>query len=126
MAEKLSPNQVRRIEEIRQFQQVVDHVKRLTAELESSRAAKGKVIDNICGTIARELSQLRQRALTANVGTLGDTAGALAVLAGRGGGGINFKIRGLLEGVNSLNMQLDQSLKSAMEPEPKSAGKKPS
>ncbi|MGH7569350.1 MAG: hypothetical protein ACREL9_10360 [Gemmatimonadales bacterium] len=115
MAEKLSPNQVRRIEEIRHFQQVVEHVKRLVNELDSNRAAKGKVIDNLCGTIARELSQLRQRALTASVGTLGDTAGALAVLASRGGGGINFKIRGLLEGVTSLTMQLDQSLKSAMD-----------
>ena len=115
--QKLTPGQQRRIDEILQFQRVVDHVKGLVAELESNRAARSKIIDNICATIARELSQLRQRSLIANVGTLADTAGALAVLAARSGGGINFKIRALLEGVHSLNMQLDQSLKAAMAPE---------
>lgn len=114
---KITPNQQRRIDLILEFQRVVDHVKGLVAELESSRAARAQIIDNICGSIARELSQLRQKAMTANVGTLGDTAGALAVLAARSGGGINFKIRGLLEGVNSLGMQLDQALKAAMTPE---------
>lgn len=114
---KISPNQQRRIDLILEFQRVVDHVKGLVAELDSNRAARAVIINNICGSIARDLSQLRQKAMTANVGTLGDVAGALAVLAARTGGGINFKIRGLLEGVNSLNMQLEQSLKAAMTPE---------
>ena len=69
---------------------------------------------------------MRQRALSANVGTLADTAGGLAVLASRQGSGLNFKVRALAEGVNSLMLQLDQSLKSASQlekpgdpPEPK-------
>lgn len=126
MSQKLSPNQLRRIEEIRDFQKVVDHVKALVSELDSNRAAKAAVITNICGTLARELSQLRQRALTTDVGTLADIAGALAVLAGRSGGGINFKIRGLTEGVNSLTLQLEQSLKMALAPDSKGAPVKPS
>lgn len=119
MSEKLSPAQQRRVDEIRQFMRVVEHVRKLVAELDSSRAARAQIVDNICGSIARELSQLRQRALTANVGTLADTAGALAVLAGRGGSGITFKIRGLSEGVNSLTLQLEQALKQTLAPEKK-------
>ena len=110
---KLTPNQVRQIELIQGFIRNVDHVKKLVGELEGNRAARPVIINNICGSIARELSQMRQRALSANVGTLADTAGGLAVLAARQGSGLNFKVRALAEGVNSLMIQLDQSLKSA-------------
>jgi hypothetical protein len=113
VVQKLTPNQVRHIEEIQQFRRTVDHVKKLVAELESNRAARPVIINNICGAISRELSQMRQRALSANVGTLADVAGSLAVLAARQGSGLNFKIRALAEGVNSLTIQLDQSLKAA-------------
>ena len=113
MVQKLTPNQVRHIEQIQGFIKSVDHVKKLVGELEGSRAARPVIINNICGAIARELSQMRQRALSANVGTLADTAGALAVLAARQGSGLNFKVRALGEGVNSLMIQLDQSLKLA-------------
>ena len=127
MAEKkLSPNQLRQIELIQQFMRTVEHVKKLVAELEGNRAAKATVINGISGQIARELSQMRQRALTANVGTLADVAGALAVVAGRSGTGLNMKIRALGDGVNSMNMQLDQALKAAHQPEKSDAGKPPS
>ena len=96
----------------------VDHVKKLVAELESNRAANPKIINGICGTIARELSHMRQRALTANLGTLPDVAGSLAIVAGRAGTGINMKVRALADGVNSMTMQLDQALKSAHEASP--------
>jgi hypothetical protein len=125
VVQKQTPNQVRRIEEIQQFMRSVEHVKKLVAELESSRAARPVIINNICGAIARELSQMRQRALSANVGTLADVAGSLAVLASRQGSGINFKVRALAEGVNSLMIQLDQSLKSAATPEKGSAEQLP-
>ena len=126
MVEKLTPNQVRQIELIQGFIRNVEHVKKLVGELEGSRAARPVIINNICGAIARELSQMRQRALSANVGTLADTAGGLAVLASRQGSGINFKLRALAEGVNSLMIQLDQSLKSASQPEQPDAKQKPS
>lgn len=115
--QKLSPNQQRRVDTIHEYQMVVVHVKRLVAELDGNRAARTKIIDNICATLARELSQLRQRAMTSPVGTIGDIAGALSVLAARGGSGLAFKLRGLNDGVNSLNMQLDAAMKSAMQPE---------
>jgi len=118
MAGKLSADQQRRVDEILQFQRTVDHVAKLVAELEGNRAAKASYLDNLCETIARELSQMRQRALTANIGTIGDVAGAMSVMAGRGGG-IFMKIRGLNDGLSSLRMQLDVTLKQAMTPEPK-------
>ena len=115
---KLTPNQQRKVDTIQDYLSAVVHVKRLVAELDSNRAANNKVIDNICATIARELSQLRQRAMTAPVGTVGDVAGSLSVLAARGGSGIAFKIRGLHDGVNTLSMQLDAAMKSALTDKP--------
>ncbi|HJS43271.1 MAG TPA: hypothetical protein VJ755_07340 [Gemmatimonadales bacterium] len=113
--QKQSASQIRRIEELQQYVRALDHVKKLVAELESSRAAKASIINNICGSIARELSHMRQRALTANLGTLPDVAGNLAVVAGRGGTGLNMKLRALADGLNSMVMQLDQALKAARE-----------
>ncbi len=118
MVQKQSANQIRRIEELQQYVRTVDHVKKLVAELESNRAANPKIINGICGTIARELSHMRQRALTANLGTLPDVAGSLAIVAGRAGTGINMKVRALADGVNSMTMQLDQALRSAHEAPP--------
>jgi hypothetical protein len=126
VVEKLTPGQVRQIELIQGFIRNVEHVKKLVGELEGSRAARPVIINNICGAIARQLSQMRQRALSANVGTLADTAGGLAVLASRQGSGINFKLRALAEGVNSLMIQLDQSLKSASQIEKPDAEQTPS
>lgn len=114
MAGHLDANQQRRVDEIRAHLRTIDKVKRLVVELESNRAARSMIIDGICSNIERELSQMRQRALTANIGTLGDQAGALAVLAGRGGAGVQIKIRGLNEGLTGIVMQLDQALKTAM------------
>lgn len=118
MVQKQSATQIRRIEELQHYVRAVDHVKKLIAELESNRAAKVAIINGICGSIARELSHLRQRALTANLGTFPDVAGSLAVVAGRAGSGIAMKIRALQEGINSLTMQLDQALKMAHEASP--------
>ena len=113
--QKLSANQQRKVDTINLYQKAVDHAKRLVAELDGNRAARAKIVDNICASIARELSQLRQKAMTAPVGTVGDIAGSLSVLAARGGSGLAFKIRGLHEGINSLNMQLDAAMKSALQ-----------
>jgi hypothetical protein len=118
MVQKMSANQLRRIEELQQFVRTVDHVRKLIAELESNRAARPVILNGICSSISRELSQMRQRAMTANVGTLPDVAGNLAVIASRQGTGMNMKLRALQDGMNSMAMQLDQSLKSAHEAPP--------
>jgi hypothetical protein len=118
VVQKQSANQIRRIEELQQYVRTVDHVKKMVAELESNRAANIKVINGICSNIARELSHMRQRALTANLGTLPDVAGSLAIVAGRAGTGLNMKVRALQDGVNSMTMQLDQALKAAHEAPP--------
>jgi len=114
----LSPNQQRRVDEITEIQKTVGHVRTLVAELESNRAAKTNIVTNLCSTIARELSQMRQRLLTTPIGTIADIAGALSIMASRTGG-LNMKLRGLADGVNSMDMQLDQALKAAMVPEAK-------
>ena len=118
MVQKQSANQIRRIEELQGYVRTVDHVRKLVAELESNRAAKPKILNGICGNIARELSHMRQRALTANLGTLPDVAGTLAIVANRAGTGIMMKVRALADGVNSMTMQLDQALKLAHEMPP--------
>jgi len=124
MAERLTVEQHRRITEIQDYLKVVERVKHLVGELDANRAAPSRVLQGTCETIARELSQLRQRALTSNVGTIADVAGAMSVMAGRGGG-IHMKIRGLADGVNSLMMQLDHALKAAATPTPKREGDGP-
>jgi hypothetical protein len=118
VAQKQSATQIRRIEELQHYVRTVDKVRKLIAELEANRAAKLSILNGICGTIARELSHMRQRALTANLGTLPDVAGSLAMVAGRAGTGIMMKVRALHDGLTSITMQLDQALKMAHEAPP--------
>lgn len=122
MAElKLTPNQLRRIEEIQGYLRNLDHLKRLVAELESQRAAKPVVLQRISSQISREFSQMRQRAISANIGTVADVAGALSTMAGRSQGFV-MKLRGLHDGIASLSMQLDHALKDAATPERRESG----
>ncbi len=118
MAQKQSASQIRRIEELQHYVRTVDKVRKLIAELESNRAAKLSIINGICANIARELSHMRQRGLTANLGTLPDVAGSLAIVASRAGTGLMMKVRALHEGMNSMAMQLEQALKMAHEAPP--------
>lgn len=113
---KLSANQQRRIDQILELQKIVGHTRATLKELESSRAAKATVINNLSGIIAREMQQMRQKMLTAPVGTVGDLAGNLSVVASRSQG-MNVKIRALNDGLNSIDMQLDLAMKNAMQPE---------
>jgi hypothetical protein len=116
MVAKLTVDQLRRIEEIEEYQKVVDHTHHLVQELGANRAAPTIVLARICEAISRDMSKMRQRSLTSNIGTIADVAGALAVMASRGGG-LNMKLRGLEDGVNSLKLQLDHALKMASTPE---------
>ena len=117
--QKLTADQARRVEEIEEFQRATDHLKRLVTELESNRAGQTRTIQQLSEKIANEASQMRQRALTANIGTIADVAGTMSVMAGRGGG-VNMKIRALGDAVNSLYIQLDAAMKHATAPpEPK-------
>ena len=112
MVDKLTVDQMRRIEEIDEFQKVVDHTHHLVQELAANRAAPAKILAKLCESIARDMSQMRQRALQSNIGTIADVAGTLAVMAARGGG-MSMKLRGLEDGVHSLRMQLEHALKMA-------------
>ena len=119
MAEpKLTPNQLRLAEEIQGFLKTIAQVKKLVGELESNRAARVEILQGISSQIAREFSRLRQRAISANIGTVADVAGSLATMAGRSQG-LQMKIRNLNEGVASLTFQLERALAVAMTPEEK-------
>jgi len=117
VVQKQSANQIRRIEELQVYVRTVDHVRKMVSELESNRAANPKIINNICGSIARELSHMRQRALTRISARCRTWPANWRSWAGRAGTGINMKVRALAEGVNSMTIQLDQALKMAHEPE---------
>ena len=122
--QKLTAEQVRRIEEIEEFQRAADHLMHLVKELESNRAGQTRTLQQLSEKIVNASSQMRQRALTANIGTIADVAGMMSVMAGRGGG-INMKIRALSDSVNSLNMQLAAAMTHAMAPpEPKEPKRK--
>src|SRR2546422_2298532 len=98
---QLSPNQQRKVDEITELLKAVSHVRTLVTELESSRAAKTTIVANLCSSIARELSQMRQRLLTAPIGTVADIAGALAIMAGRTGG-LHIELPRLTDGRDRL------------------------
>lgn len=113
---KLSASQQRRVDQITELQKIVGHTRATLKELESNRAAKATVVNNLSGMIAREMQQMRQRLLTSPVGTVGDLAGNLSVVASRSQG-MNVKIRALNDGLTSIDMQLDLAMKNAMQPE---------
>jgi hypothetical protein len=120
MTQKLTAEQARRIEEVQEFQHSAERLKHLVKELEANRAGQTRILQQLCETIAKDASQLRQRALTANIGTIADVAGTMSVMAARGGG-ILMKIRALGDSVNSLEIQLEAALRQAMAPPPPSA-----
>ena len=115
--QKLTAEQVRRLEEIEEFQRAADHLMHLVKELESNRAGQTRTVQQLSEKIVTASSQMRQRALTANIGTVADVAGMMSVMAGRGGG-INMKIRALSDFVTSLNVQLEAAKNHAMAPPP--------
>ncbi len=127
MVDKLTVEQMQKIEKIEEFQKIMNHTHHLVQELAANRAAPAKMLAAICEGIARDMKQMRQRALTANIGTIADVAGALGVMAARSGG-LSLKIRGLEDGVNSLRIQLEHALKMAttIEKKPPEAKKPPS
>lgn len=121
MAEqKLTPLQAQRIDQIQGFLKTVALVKKLVGDLEANRAARAQILQEMCARISRELSRMRQRANGANIGTVADVAGSLATLATRSQG-LLMKIRGLKDGVASLEFQLDRALVQAQTPEEKRA-----
>src|SRR5207245_9493447 len=98
---KLTADQLRRIEEVEEFQRAADHLKHLVTELEGNRAGQTRTIQQLSEKIAIAASQMRQRGLTANVGTIADLAGTMSVTARRVGG-LSVKIRTLPDQVTRI------------------------
>src|SRR5207244_12292281 len=97
--QKLTAEQVRRIEEVEEFQHAAEHLMHLVKELESNRAGQTRTIQQVSEKIVNASSQMRQRALTANIGTIADVAGTVSVMAG-GVGRISRKIRHVVGSVS--------------------------
>src|ERR1700740_1496653 len=108
--QKLTADQVRRIEEIEEFKRAADHLMHLVKELDSNRAGETRVSQQLGEQIVSGSSQLRQGALSANIGTIADVAGTMSVMAGRGGG-INMKVRALADSGGRLHLQLHADLR---------------
>jgi hypothetical protein len=115
---KLTPLQAQRIELIHGFQHTVAIIKKLVGELESNRAARPQLLQEIGSRISREFSRLRMRATSASIGTVADVAGQLSIAASRSSG-LLMKIRTLNDGIASLSFQLDRALAAAMTPDSK-------
>jgi len=104
VVQKQSANQIRRIEELQVYVRTVDHVRKMVSELESIARREPENHQQHLRKHRRELSHMRQRALTANLGTLPDVPANWRSVAGRAGTGINMKVRALAEGVNSMTI----------------------
>ena len=115
---KLTPLQAQRIELIQGFQRSLAGIKKLVGELESNRAARPQVLQDIGSRISREFSRLRARANVASIGTVADVAGQLSIAANRSSG-LLMKLRTLNDGIASLSFQLDRALTAASTPEQK-------
>src|SRR2546426_3912707 len=61
---KLTADQLRRIEEIEEFQRAADHLKHLVTELEGNRAGQTRTIQQLSEKIANAASQMRDRKST--------------------------------------------------------------
>lgn len=116
--QKLTPLQAERVQQIGDFQRSLTRIRKLIGDLESSRAARPQVLQDLGGQIARECSRLRARAVSANIGTVADVAGQLSVAANRSSG-LLMKLRTLNDGVASIGFQLDRAMTAATTPEPK-------
>jgi hypothetical protein len=116
--QKITPLQAEQVQRIQDFQKSLARIKKLVGELESNRAARPQVLQDLGSQIAREFSRLRARAVGASIGTVADLAGQLSVAASRSSG-LLMKLRTLHDGVASLTFQLDRALTAATTPEPK-------
>lgn len=111
---KHTEDRLRRIQQIQTLKRLLDqHVKQWVIELDSQQRAKGEIVNQICRSLARELSKLRVLAGDADLAPFADTAGGMAVLARRQRA-VDFKVRQMKEGLAELHKLLDQAFDHTM------------
>ena len=114
---KHTEDRLRRIQQIQMLKRLLDqHIKQWVIELDSQQRAKGEIVNQICRSLARELNKLRVLAGDANLVSVADTAGSMAVLAARQRA-IDFKVRQMREGFAELTKLLDQAFDHTMSAE---------
>jgi len=114
---KHTEDRLRRIQQIQTLKRLLDqYVKQWVLELDSQQRTKGEVVNQICRSLARELSKLRVLAGDANLVSVADTAGSMAVLAARQRA-VDFKVRQMREGLAELHKLLDQAFDQTMSAE---------
>ncbi len=104
---KLSAKAAETIEYLESVLKQTDHY---TALVEQFAAAKTKGFEMYATQLARDLSQLRQKAMIKNQGFIADTAGQLSVMASRGGSPM-MKGRMLRDGVAAFKSLLERTIK---------------
>jgi len=107
---KLSAKATETVEYLEAVLKLADHY---TALVEQFAAAKTKNSDMYASQLARELSQLRQKAMMKNLGFIADTAGQLGVMASRGGSPM-MKGRMLRDGVAAFRSLVERTIKGTI------------
>ncbi len=86
-----------------------DHLNKLVEEYASAK----KNTDAAIQTITRTLSQIRQRAMIANLGPLADQAGMLGIAAGRGSQ--MQRARTMRDGLVGFRQTIERTMKAAID-----------
>ncbi len=107
---KLSAKAQETVEYLETLLKECDHFASLVEQYASARTNP----DQLSGQLARELGQLRQKAMIKNLGFVADTAGQLGVQAGRSGSQ-PMKSRVLRDGVASLKALVERTVRATIQ-----------
>jgi len=107
-AGKLSSAQQAQVAFLETIPPKVERITRLVEEMGALKADDTQVRN-----LARLLESLKNEAQSYSLGSLADSLGVMAMLARRGGGGLQMRVRGLREGLVSLRINYEGALRSA-------------
>ncbi len=107
---KLSAKNQETVEYLEKVGTECDHFAALVEQFASAKTNA----DQFSSQLARELQQLRQKAMIQNLGFVADTAGQLSVAAGRGGSPV-MKSRMLRDGIASLKALVERTIKATIQ-----------
>ena len=85
----------------------------ITRKVEEYAACKTKAAEGMVQVIIRHLSQFRQQAMQKNLGPLGDAAGTLSILCGRGSQVQRSRI--MREGIINFKILIERMMKAAID-----------
>ena len=116
MADKLTARQQAQLAVLRSFPRLLEQMHRLIEEVAGLRAD-----DSVVRRLCRVLDAAKVEANGVGLNSLSDTMGNMSTMARRGGG-MQMKIRGLREGLQSLRINFEGALRDASRPEKEKEG----